>query len=46
MADQTLEREKTLVFQLENFFLCLTDSRTHLKKIMRCSILQNFESKY
>jgi hypothetical protein len=46
IADQTLEREKTEDFQLEIFFfLCRTDSRTHIKA-MRGTILKIFGSKY
>jgi hypothetical protein len=33
IADQTLERKINVLFQLENFFLCLTDSRTHMKAV-------------
>jgi hypothetical protein len=31
ITDQTLEREKTYVFQLEKFVLCRTDSRRRMK---------------
>jgi hypothetical protein len=46
-ADQTLEREKNVryryVFQLENFFLCRTDIKTHMNA-MRGTILKNVGS--
>jgi hypothetical protein len=45
IADQTIEKEKTKVLQLENFFICRTDFRTHIKA-MRGTILKNFGSKY